>query len=118
MMEPSQDNPGSPYLTVRIAKSSDNISCEQVESTPKHLFPVPNIILFRLGVILLELTLEEPFADLQEAHERNEGKRKEFTKFHQKASCSQLRCVKEDGSQVCKAREQVLVVRFRVGPWP
>jgi hypothetical protein len=84
LMDPSEDYLGSPYLTARITKPSDNTTCklsDPKESTPKSLFPVPNVILFRLGVILLELGLDMPFGDLQKAQEQKEEHNKEFAEF-------------------------------------
>lgn len=73
--KPTQDSFGSPYLAARFAKPLETTARKVLDRGDPRLepLPAPNAILFRLGVILLEIGLETPFSDLQEPKEREQG---------------------------------------------
>jgi hypothetical protein len=80
----SRKSLGPPCLKVRLVKPpvEDELEVHTVltgweTSVSNPYLPVPNVLLFRLGVILLELALDVPFVDLQK-REQKEGQSKEF----------------------------------------
>lgn len=113
---PNENSFGSPYLAARFAKSPNPAPSELSDSkTPvsKSFLAAPNAILFRLGIILLELGLEAPFADLQEPQEQKQGFPAEYSAASRLALSSAV--TNKMGSRYAKLVNRCLFCDFGLG---
>jgi hypothetical protein len=113
---PNESSSGSPYLAARFAKSPKPAPSELSDSkTPvsKSFLTAPNGILFRLGIIILELGLEAPFADLQEPQEQKQGFPAEYSTASRLALSSAV--TNKMGSRYAKLVNRCLFCDFGLG---
>lgn len=114
---------GPPSLTVRLVKPPPDEPKLQLITdltdltTPgsEHCLPVPNIFLFRLGVVLLELALDMPFCDLQKRQQK-EGQSKEFIElFTARTLAFSPKVTKQMGSRYSRLVNRCLFCDFGLG---
>jgi hypothetical protein len=117
LKEPTQDSLGSPYLAACFTKASEHTTCElsdRKDTLESESFSLArNVILFRLGAILLELGLEAPCGDLQEPDESKQGSLAESLAATRLARSSAV--LRKVGSKYAKLVNRCIFCDFRPG---